>query len=363
MATDGTVRPLRVFHIAADQFAELADLPPALPERGYLWVGCARAEFEARVGELQNALQRWAGGQLVDLHVSDLLNRQLPSHFDYTSWYDMMVFRRLLPMPAHGETRPGSFTAIDTSPVGFAVFERVLLSVHPDDCTVREYFAQRLAQQVRGAESRAAVRLPTSAADLMLRMLNHLVDSYLELRRLLTRQLGELQQQLFRPGGRFDHWQALLESRNTLHLLEDTCEDQRAAVQEWIDGLAEWPAESDPLAARERELLSVRSRDVQEHIERVLVHVRRLESSAEAAVQMHFSAQANRTNDIMRTLTVLTAIFLPLNLITGFFGMNFEALPLIHNPLGFWLTFGAMVVVGIGFVVYFRAKRYLGSRR
>jgi magnesium transporter len=34
---------------------------------------------------VQAALQRWTGGQLVDLHVSDLLNNQLPSHFDYTS--------------------------------------------------------------------------------------------------------------------------------------------------------------------------------------------------------------------------------------------------------------------------------------
>ena len=54
---------------------------------------------------------------------------------------------------------------------------------------------------------------------------------------------------------------------------------------------------------------------------------------------MHFSAQSHRTNDIMRTLTVLTAIFLPLNLITGFFGMNFEGLPLIHSPTGFWVAF------------------------
>ena len=75
----------------------------------------------------------------------------------------------------------------------------------------------------------------------------------------------------------------------------------------------------------------MRSRDVLEHIERVLTHVRRLESSAETAVQMHFSEQNNRTNDIMRALTVLTAIFLPLNLVTGFFGMNFEGLPLIHS--------------------------------
>ena len=68
----------------------------------------------------------------------------------------------------------------------------------------------------------------------------------------------------------------------------------------------------------------------------------RLEQSAETAVQMHFSAQSNRTNDIMRTLTALTAVFLPLNLITGFFGMNFEFMPVIHTSTGFWWTFGLM---------------------
>ena len=94
---------------------------------------------------------------------------------------------------------------------------------------------------------------------------------------------------------------------------------------------------------REREQLRLRSRDVLEHIERVLAHVRRLESSADTAVQMHFSEQNNRTNDIMRALTVLTAIFLPLNLVTGFFGMNFEGLPLIHSPTGFWIVFAIML--------------------
>ena len=69
----------------------------------------------------------------------------------------------------------------------------------------------------------------------------------------------------------------LLDSRNALHILEDTCEDQRSAVQEWIDAMDEWPAETDAQAMRERELLRVRSRDVLEHIERVLGHVRRLE--------------------------------------------------------------------------------------
>jgi Mg2+ and Co2+ transporter CorA len=196
----------------------------------------------------------------------------------------------------------------------------------------------------------------------MLRMVNHMVDSYLELRRLLTRQQGYLQHQLLDPRSRFADWQMLLDSRNALHLLEDTCEDQRSAVQEWIDALDEWPDEGGPQARRERELLRVRSRDVLEHVERVLAHVRRLEQSAEAAVQMHFSALGHRTNQIMRTLTVLTAVFLPLNLITGFFGMNFDFMPLVHTSTGFWIAFVLMVAVGGGLALLFWRKRYLTSR-
>lgn len=363
---------MRVFHVSAEQFVELDAMPAVLPSAGFLWVGSGRREFEVGAADIQNHLQAWTGGQLVDLHVRDLLSQQLPSNFDTTSWYDLLIFRRLA-VGAMGEAvdhLPGTLSAarqllasIDTSPVGFAVFDRVLITVHPTDCAVREHFAQRLQQQAAGGDARGQGRLPASPADLMLRMANHMVDGYLELRRLLTRHLGTLQNELLDPKSRFGDWKALLDARNTLYLLEDTCEDQRSAMQEWIDALDEWPAESDKAAKRERELLRLRSRDVLEHIERVLTHVRRLEHSAEVAVQMHFSALGHRTNDIMRTLTVLTAIFLPLNLITGFFGMNFDTLPLIRSATGIWTAAGAMAVIGIGLIVYFRRKRYLGSQR
>ncbi|GMV47464.1 MAG: hypothetical protein AMXMBFR66_28620 [Pseudomonadota bacterium] len=363
---------MRVFHVAPDRFAELDGLPEQQPEGGFVWVGCARSEFEARQAEVQAALQRWCGAALVDLHVSDLLNAQLPSHYDYTSWYDLLVFRRLAPAaaaPAAARADTGhalvaaraALEGIDTSPVGFAVFDRVLLTVHPPDCAVREHFAQRLAALGAGSEGRGSARIPTTAADLMLRMVNHMVDGYLELRRLLTRHLGQLQHALLDPRSRFVDWRLLLEARAALHLLEDTCEDQRSAVQEWIDALDEWPDETEPERRRERELLRVRSRDVQEHVERVLAHVRRLEQSAGVAVQMHFSALGQRTNDIMRTLTVLTAVFLPLNLITGFFGMNFEFMPLIHTSIGLWVAVAVMALVALGLGWYFRRKRYLAA--
>jgi len=362
-------QPVRSFHIVGDQFTELQELPETLPPSGYLWIATTRSAFEAALPEVQARLQAGTGTQLFELHVLDLLNSQLPSSYDYTSAYDILVFRRLAAsaVAAIDEDGPASqgpqnaIAMIDTSPVGFVVFDRILLTVHPTECQVREFFANRLQHQTAStAEGRASARMPTSPADLMLRMVNYMVDSYLALRRLLTKQLEELQEQLFGDRNTRGGWRLLLDSRNALHLLEDTCEDQRAAIVEWLDALDEWPAPGDDAQRRERELLRVRSRDVLEHIERVLAHVRRLEASSEAAVQMHFSEQSNRTNAIMRTLTTLTAIFLPLNLVTGFFGMNFEGLPLIHSVTGFWIVFLLIVALGTGLSFYFWRKRYLG---
>ena len=130
-------------------------------------------------------------------------------------------------------------------------------------------------------------------------------------------------------------------------------------MQDWIESLKAWPDATSPATQREHDLLQVRSRDVLEHIERVVHHVRRLEQSAEAAVQMHFNAQSHRTSEIMRTLTVLTAIFLPLNLIAGIFGMNFEFIPFLHQSNGFWFAMGAMLLTAVALVLVFSRKRYL----
>ncbi|MDO4796115.1 MAG: CorA family divalent cation transporter, partial [Brachymonas sp.] len=96
-------------------------------------------------------------------------------------------------------------------------------------------------------------------------------------------------------------------------------------------------------------------------IDRVLRHVQRMAQTAETAVQIHFSAQGNRTNDIMLVLTAITAIFLPLNLITGIFGMNFGVMPLTENPIGFWITMLCMALIVLIMGLWFWRKRYLSA--
>jgi Mg2+ and Co2+ transporter CorA len=367
---------MRIFQIqstAASEGLTLEDLrQQGLPATGFVWISCSHAAFEAQLARIQSLLHQLCGQPLLDFHVSDLLNSQLPSHYDYTSQYDVLVFRRLaaatgdkaasgeptLPL-ARAKGGPPILRRIDTNPVGFAVFDRVLLTVHPGDCSVRDAYAAKLLQTGAGDARSVGTRYPASPADLMLRIINLMVDGYLALRRELTHQLDHWQVELLNPKSRFANWAALLDARLALHQLDEVCEDQRSSIQDWIEAIKTWPEAASPQEARERELLQVRSRDVLEHIERVVHHVQRLEQSAEAAVQMHFSAQSHRTNDIMRTLTALTAIFLPLNLIAGIFGMNFEFIPLLHRNSGFWWAMGSMLTIALTLSLVFWRKRYI----
>jgi magnesium transporter len=352
----------------------LEQLPARAPESGFLWIYLDREELAQQLPQLQQAAQAIGGSTLLDLHVKDLGNRSHPSHYDYTSIYDEVIFRRLateqevrveLGEQVAKDERPlATFGRVRTRAIGFVVFDRLLITVHPSGCQSARSFIQRYLGDVvqsEGLSAAARSRLPSNPADLMLRMVNVMVDSYLELRRALSAEMDAWQQGLLGPDGGAADWAALMTARNALHTLEDLCEEQNDAMQEWLDTQREQPTGS--MTQTERDGLMARARDVVEHIQRVVHHVRRLESGAESAVQIHFSAQGHRTNEIMRTLTALTAIFLPLNLIAGVFGMNFDYLPFTKQHAGvFWIV-GAMAFIAVALVLVFRRKRYLARTR
>lgn len=75
------------------------------------------------------------------------------------------------------------------------------------------------------------------------------------------------------------------------------------------------------------------------------------------------TAAANRTADIARVLTVLSGIFLPLTLITGIYGMNFENMPELRWRYGYFQVLGLLVVVGLGLYLLFRRLGWVGRGR
>ena len=381
---------MHIIEFTGDSMRFADTLPKTTPSDGFVWVYLDREEFETHRPRLQQAAQTLGGSSILDLHCLDLASAVHPSHYDYTSIYDLVIFRRLATQvevkteqdhddaistyhsridAATAATRRAKaqpdFDRIASKAVGFLVFDRLLISVHTRGCYAAKSFIERfLGDATFSVDSATArSRIPTSPADLTLRMINVMVDSYLDVRKQLTTQLEHLQAELLKPRSRTINWGLLMGARSQLHILEDLCEEQHDAMQEWLDSLREQPvatfAANAQLAQALRDQLVARARDIIEHIERVVHHARRLEQSAETVVQIHFSAQSNRTNDIMRTLTALTAIFLPLNLITGFFGMNFEFMPVIHHVDGFWWTVGLMALIVVVVSAVFWRKQYL----
>ncbi|HSE37781.1 MAG TPA: CorA family divalent cation transporter, partial [Blastocatellia bacterium] len=76
-------------------------------------------------------------------------------------------------------------------------------------------------------------------------------------------------------------------------------------------------------------------------------------------LDIYLTQMANRTNDIVKGLTILATIMLPLTLVTGYFGMNFEYIPFLKDPNGIWYTTGVLLFITLAMLAFFKRKKWL----
>ncbi len=101
-------------------------------------------------------------------------------------------------------------------------------------------------------------------------------------------------------------------------------------------------------------------RDVHDHLLRIYDMAESYRDLVSGLFEIHFSVTANKTNEVMKTLAIFSAILLPLSVITGVFGMNFENMPLLHSQNGYLFTFGIMFLIFGGLLVYFWRRGWFG---
>jgi magnesium transporter len=125
------------------------------------------------------------------------------------------------------------------------------------------------------------------------------------------------------------------------------------------DTMAMLSRRGDP---RVHERTSLYFRDVYDHLSRINESIEANRDLLGNALDAYLSAVSNRTNEIMKYLTLLSAVFLPLSFVVGFFGQNFDNLPGIRDWVHSDALMGAMVLVCIalplGMAVWFRHKRW-----
>lgn len=352
---------------------------------GFVWLDYHHSEVALDEEHWQAAVQSITAIPIDDYHVSDIMNLQHPSAFDLTDDYDFLIFRKLvLPEQLRQTTQQDteqknifSPDKINTSPVSFILTDHAIVTVRTEHSPVFAQMHQRLnafmQSHTEGMSKESipkAKRVPTSPLDLCLKLLNALIDQYLDMRAPLTEQIQSWQTELLQGHHRFSQWAQLLNESVALQQLENLCEEQIDALQELRDNFIEDQVDDEnanesvrPLIqpqGQRRDIMLVRIKDLLEHAERVQRHTVRLQASLQSAIDLHFSASSNQTNETMRFLAIVTAVFAPLTLLAGIYGMNFDIMPGLHNKNGFWLMLGVMVLTTVGLLYYFRRRSLVG---
>jgi magnesium transporter len=100
-------------------------------------------------------------------------------------------------------------------------------------------------------------------------------------------------------------------------------------------------------------------RDIYDHTIQVIDTVETYRDMLSSMLDVYLSSNSNRLNEVMKVLTIIATIFMPLTFLAGVYGMNFQYMPELHWHWGYFGVWGLMIVIAIAMLLYFRKKKWL----
>ena len=241
----------------------------------------------------------------------------------------------------HGIDFRASEHCFKTQDVDFFVGQQFLVTVHPGH--------SRTIADMRGICLRNSRALGEGPVALLHRIVDAMVDHYRpEIDELSTR-LDELETEIFeRPNPKL--------ARDILDFKADVSSLRRVVLPQ-RDAVARLARREFPIIS---EGLSYRFRDVHDHLVRLVDEAMFFQDRVTSLLDAHLSLVSNQLNGVMKVLTIIATIFMPLTVLTGMFGMNVE-LPRLPggDAVQFWWIAILMLALGVGMLAFFRKQRWL----
>ena len=100
-------------------------------------------------------------------------------------------------------------------------------------------------------------------------------------------------------------------------------------------------------------------RDLYDHTIQVIDTVETFRDMATGMLELYLSSSSHRMNEVMKVLTIIATIFIPLTFIAGVYGMNFKYMPELEWKWGYFATWGVMIVVGVLLLIFFKRKKWI----
>ena len=104
-------------------------------------------------------------------------------------------------------------------------------------------------------------------------------------------------------------------------------------------------------------------RDSHDHCTQVADVLENFRETAGALLSTYLSALGNKQNEVMRMLTIMASIFIPLTFMAGIYGMNFETMPELKHPMAYPLLLFAMACTAVGMLIYFKLLGWIWTKK
>jgi len=229
---------------------------------------------------------------------------------------------------------------VDASNLYLFLGPNYVVTVHGEESGAVETMAERV-----GASADALARGVDYVAYLVL---DGVVDLYFPLLDEMAVFVDELEDSIFQRGGA-GVMERVFELKRTLLVLRRHITPAR----EVMAALANRP---NALLKPETQVFF---RDIYDHVVRQVELLEGYRDLASSAMEAQLTMMSNHVNEIMKALSVIATIVLPPTLVASIYGMNFDAMPGLGNPAGFWFALAGMVLISLGFLVYMWRKGWL----
>ncbi len=231
--------------------------------------------------------------------------------------------------------------AIDYEQISFILKDNILLSFQERTGDVFDGVRKRIR------ESKGTIR-KRGADYLLYALLDNVVDHYFVVLETFGEKLDDLETELLENPSN--------ESLTKLHNFRRETLGLRRTVYPLRELVAAMDKLDDPLFNRENKVFI---RDLYDHIIKVIETVEIFRDMTSSLLDLYINSVSNKTNEIMKVLTILTSIFIPLSFISGVYGMNFQNMPELTYKYGYFVILSIMAAVFAGMLIFLRRKKWL----
>lgn len=308
------------------QVAGVDELPAIRDSQSISWLcfyGLTDVEVLRRTAEIFN---------INSLSVEDILN---PDHRPKLEAFDnyLLVIVKMIDISEEG--------TLSSEQVSIIIGENYVLTFQEKPGDVFDPIRERLRKNIGRIRAMASDYLGLSLIDVV-------IDNYFIVLECLAEALEDLELTLLNNPREFDG--------KDVHELK---------MQLFYMRKISWPLREITAALLRSESALLRQesrvyfRDIYDHAVHVLETSETLREVSIGVYDLYISSISLRMNEIMRTLTIIATIFIPLTFIVGVYGMNFEVMPELKWPNGYYLVMGAMLVVALAMLAFFRRRDWL----